>query len=155
MVGAVQFTVIELAVVVVVTAVTAAGATEAVTVKAADGAEGSDVVPLPLGVTTKVYVTPFVSPDTVQLCAPVGAVVLLATVQVLVVALLAPLRLLTVEETTYVEATPSAVKATVAAPLPPQVTVGVARKVVPTMIEEDADDGFDGVELPAGETVNV
>jgi hypothetical protein len=81
-------------------------------------AETTVVVPLPLGVTVKVYDVPLVSPVTVQCCAPVGAVVVLITVQV---------KLPGVEVTTYVEATPSAVKFTTTEPLAAVPIVGVAR----------------------------
>jgi hypothetical protein len=49
---------------------------------AAESAELVDVVLLPVGTTENSYDEPLVSPDTVQLCAPVGAVVVLATTQV-------------------------------------------------------------------------
>ena len=51
---------------------------------AADSAEVVDVVLLPVGFTENSYVVavPFVSPDTVQLCVPVGAVVVFATTHV-------------------------------------------------------------------------
>jgi hypothetical protein len=48
----------------------------------ADAAEMVDVVLLPLGVTVKVYAVRLVSPVTLQLCAPVGAVVVFATTHV-------------------------------------------------------------------------
>ena len=72
----------EFAVTVVVTPVGALGATEAVTMKGSDAGETSEVVPLPDGVTVKVYETPFVRPETVQLCVPVGALLEFATMQV-------------------------------------------------------------------------
>jgi hypothetical protein len=70
----------------------------------ADAGDAVDVVLLPLGTTTKVYPVTSDNPVTVQLCDPVGAVVVLLTTHV---------RLPGVEVTTYVEATPSAVNVTV------------------------------------------
>jgi hypothetical protein len=54
----------------------------AVGVIEADAADIDEVVLLPDGVTVKVYAVALVSPVTLQLCAPVGAVVVFATVQV-------------------------------------------------------------------------
>jgi hypothetical protein len=54
----------------------------AVGVIEADAADCEETVLLPLGVTVKVYATPLVSPVTLQLCAPVGATVVFATMQV-------------------------------------------------------------------------
>jgi hypothetical protein len=45
----------------------------------ADFAETDELVLWPLGVTSKTYETPLVRPFTVQLCAPVGGVVVLPT----------------------------------------------------------------------------
>jgi len=39
---------------------------------ALDAADARVVVPLPLGVTVKVYDVPLVNPDTVQCCDPLG-----------------------------------------------------------------------------------
>ena len=49
---------------------------------AAEAAETKVVVPLPLGVTVKVYDVPLVSPDTVQFWGPTGGVTVLTTLQV-------------------------------------------------------------------------
>ena len=40
-----------------------------------------EVVPLPVGTTVKVYAVALAKPVTVQLCAPVGGVVVFATTQ--------------------------------------------------------------------------
>ena len=85
-----------------------------------------------------------VKPVTVQLCEPVGAVVVLATVH-------DPLG---VPATLYVLATPSAVKVTFKAPVPALVTVGVANLLV-VMTAAEAADTVEVVELPDGVTVNV
>jgi hypothetical protein len=53
-----------------------------VTDTAAESAELVDAVLLPVGTTENSYDWPLVSPDTVQLRFPVGAVVVLATTQV-------------------------------------------------------------------------
>ena len=50
-------------------------------ITAGDAADAKVVVPLPLGVTVKVYDVPLVSPDTVQFCDPLGGVTVLMTVQ--------------------------------------------------------------------------
>jgi hypothetical protein len=57
------------------------GAVSAVGTIGAEASDGAEDVPLPLGVTTKVYAVPFVRPVTVQFCEPVGATELLAIVQ--------------------------------------------------------------------------
>jgi hypothetical protein len=80
--GAAQVTTTELAPPVATTVSGTEGATEATAMNAAEAGDTKEVVLLPLGVTVKVYDVPLVSPDTVQLCDPVGAVVLLAKVQV-------------------------------------------------------------------------
>jgi hypothetical protein len=49
---------------------------------AEDSADPVDEVLLPVGTTENSYDEPFVRPDTVQLCEPVGAVVVFATTQV-------------------------------------------------------------------------
>jgi GDP-D-mannose dehydratase len=85
-----------------------------------------------------------VKPVTVQLCEPVGAVTVLATVH-------DPLG---VPATVYVLAVPSAVKVTFNAPDPALVTVGVANLLVVVTAAEAADT-VDVVELPEGVTVNV
>ena len=141
--AAVQLTVTDFAVLVVVTAVGAAGAIAAEAVIAADAADVNEVVPLPLGVTVKVYVTPFVSPLTVQDCAPVGIVTLLMTEHVplcTAVDCRAVGTTVAVAFTVYCDATPSAVKLTLMAPLAAHATVGVARKLVPTRIDADCSD---------------
>jgi hypothetical protein len=111
---------------------------------AADLSETTVVSALPLGVTVKVYDVPLVSPVTVQCCAPVGAVVVLITVQV---------KLPGVEVTVYVEATPSAVKFTRTEPLGALPIVGVARAET-VVIELDAPEA---VEVPplVGVTMKV
>jgi hypothetical protein len=96
----------------------------------------------------------------VQDCAPVGIVTLLMTEHVpLVTAVDAKLLGITVAVafTVYCEATPSAVKLTLMAPLAAHTTVGVARKLVPTRIDADCADCADGVDdvKPLGVTVNV
>jgi hypothetical protein len=58
------------------------GTLESVAVYVADCVDTSDDVPLPLGVTVKVYCVPVVSPVTVHDCLPVGGVVELMTVHV-------------------------------------------------------------------------
>jgi hypothetical protein len=91
-----------------------------------------------------------VKPVTVQDCGTVfdGGVLLFATVQVPLAALVT----VEADATVYVEATPSAVKLTVTAPVPAKATVGVASGVVPGAIEADVD----AVEtVPLGVTVNV
>jgi hypothetical protein len=81
-VGAVHDTFKEFAVPVAVTAVAAAGTEVALTKNGADDADTNEVVALPLGRTVNVYVSPFVRPEIVQLCAPLGGVTLLITVHV-------------------------------------------------------------------------
>jgi hypothetical protein len=91
-----------------------------VAVTAVERPEAVEVVPLPLAATENWYGVPLVRPDTVQLCEPVGAVVVFATRQV---------KPPGDEVTTYVEATPSAVKVTAIACEPATAAVGVARAV--------------------------
>jgi hypothetical protein len=81
LVGAVQSTTREVAPPVAATAVGTAGVEVAAATIDADAADVSEVVPFPLGVTVKVYASPFVNPETVHVCAPVGGVVLFTTVQ--------------------------------------------------------------------------
>jgi hypothetical protein len=81
-VGAVHDTVKEFALPVAATAVAAAGTEVALTKNGTDDADTNEVVELPLGRTVKVYVSPLVRPEIVQLCAPVGGVTLLITVHV-------------------------------------------------------------------------
>jgi hypothetical protein len=57
--------------------------------------------------------------------------------------------------TVYVDATPSAAKATTAAPVPPNVTVGVANGVTPGVMEAELADTMLASLLPVGVTVNV
>ena len=112
----------------------------------ADASDTAEPVPLPLGVTVKVYDVPFVSPDTVQVCEPVGGVVVLTTVQL---ALGEPEAVLTV----YRVATPSAVKVTAIFPAPAFATVGVDRAFVAETAADRADV-VDVVPLPVGFTEN-
>jgi hypothetical protein len=134
-----------------VTPVGAAGAVEALTRIASEACDTSEVVLLPAGVTVKVYESPLVKPVTVQVCAPVGGVVLFATTQLALTALVA----VDAEVTVYVEATPSAWNETATAPLAANATVGVAKGVVPTEIDADASDTPEVVLLPLGVTVKV
>jgi hypothetical protein len=143
--GAAQVTTTELAPPVAATVSGTEGATEATAVNDAEAGDTNEVVLLPLGVTVKVYAVPLVSPDTVQLCEPVGATVLLAKVQV---------RPPGDEVTVYVEATPSAVNVTTAAPLLAKAAVGWARKFTPGMAAFDARDTVD-VPPPVGVTTKV
>ena len=100
----------------------------------------------------KVYESPFVRPETVQVCAPLGGVVLLMKVHVDSAAFAR----VDADETVYVVATPSAVKETTAAPVPPKETVGVANGVTPGAIElEFADTVLDVLDEIVGITVNV
>ena len=95
----------------------------------AEAAETVDVVPLPDGVTVKVYEEPFVSPATTQLCEPLNAVAD-DTEQV---------KLPGDEVTVYSVATPSARKETVAAPLPAFAVVGAAKaEMIVTLAEGEA-----------------
>jgi hypothetical protein len=88
----------------------------------------------------------FAKPVTVQLCAPVGAVVVLATRHVSEVG---------VDVTVYVEATPSATKLTVTAFAPALATVGVPSAPVGVTAVEAGDDTVDVVPPPVGATVKV
>jgi hypothetical protein len=146
LVGATQVTAAVVAVTTDVTPVGAEGATDFEAMNAADGSDTNEVVALPLGVTVKVYAVPSVKPETVQCCDPVGAVVLLTTVQV---------KPPGAEVTVYVEATPSAVNVTKAAPSAAQAAVGVARKLTPGMIAADAAETVDEVPPPVGVTTKV
>jgi hypothetical protein len=144
--GAAQVTTTEFAAPVAVTVSGTEGATEATAVNEAEAGDTNEVVLLPLGVTVKVYAVPLVSPDTVQFCDPVGATVLLAKVQV---------KPPGDEVTVYVEATPSAVNVTTAAPLLAKAAVGWARKFTPGMAAFDARDTVEVVPPPVGVTVKV
>jgi hypothetical protein len=87
-----------------------------------DAADTVEVVLLPLGVTVNVYDVPFVSPATVQLCAPAVGGVTPLTLHVAVPGEAA---------TVYRVATPSAVKLTVIAPLPARTAVGAVKAAAP------------------------
>ena len=113
-------------------------------VSEAEAAEIVDVVPFPEGVTVKVYGVPFVSPEMEQLCAPVGIVVVLATVQVTVPG---------DEVTVYSDATPSATNETTTLPGPAFATVGAAR-AVPGVSEADRAEAISVSPPPLGVTVN-
>ena len=105
---------------------------------------------MPLGVTVNSYAVADASPVTVQLCEAVGAVVKL-TVQVgPAVANDEPLYAVTV----YVVAVPSGVKVTFTDVLLAIATVGVAR-ATSVLIDAEAADTVDDVELPVGFTVKV
>ena len=144
--GAVQLMAIVVGVPTPVTAVGTEGVDRAVTRNGADARDTSEAVPLPVGVTVKVYNVPLVRPLTVQCCGPAGGVVLLTTVQVRPSGELV---------TVYVEAMPSGVNETTTAPLADQATVGVASGDVPAVSAVDGPDTVDVVPLPEGVTVNV
>jgi len=110
-----------------------------------DGPDTVDVVPLPLGVTVKVYDVPLVSPDTVQCCEPVGTGKESLTTHVTPPGF---------EVTVYVEATPSALKVTVTVPRPASTAVGVARTAVGVTASE-APDTVEYTPAPLGVTVKV
>jgi hypothetical protein len=137
---------------VAVTPVGAVGTVVAATMIEAEAAETNEVVPLPEGVTVKVYASPLVKPVTLQDCGTVadGGVLLLMTVHVPLAALLD----VDAEATVYVEATPSAVKLTATAPVPANATVGVAKGVVPGEIDAEVAT-VETVPVPLGVTVNV
>jgi hypothetical protein len=117
-------------------------------VTAFDAAEAPEVPPL-LGVTMKVYAVALASPVTVQLCAPVGGVEVLATTQVL-----APGVPPEAFDTVYVVAAPSATNETVTAPVPAFATVGVPRALLITTAFETGDDTeVKPVPLPLAKTV--
>ena len=103
-------------------------------------------VELPVGVTVKVYAVALLSPVTVQLCAPVGAVVVLATEHPLLDGL---------EVTVNVEEVPSAVKLTVTEPAPALATVGVASAFEGVTELEAAEVTVEVIPLPLGVTLNV
>jgi hypothetical protein len=107
--------------------------------------DASEVVLLPLGVTVKVYAVPLASPLTKQDCEPVGGE---ATVPLTMQPALAG-----VEVTVYRVAVPSAVNATLIAPLPARVNVRALRAPEVTAPEVCAVDTV-GVP-PVGVTVKV
>jgi hypothetical protein len=90
------------------------------------------------------------SPVTVQVCAPLGGVVVLETTQTGLASIEPPLHGFTV----YTVASPSATNDTATAPLPAFFTVGVDSTLV-TVICADGADTPDVVLLPLGVTVNV
>jgi hypothetical protein len=119
-------------------------ANAAVGVTAVDASDTDDDEPVPLGVTVKVYGVPLVSPDTVQLCVPVGTGEETLTTHV---------KPPGVEVTVYVGDAPSAVKVTVDLVLPTD-AVGVA-SAAPGIAAADASDAKVVVLLPLGVTMNV
>jgi hypothetical protein len=127
------------------------GAAKAVPgVTEADRAEAISVSPPPLGVTVNSYAVAAARPVTVQFCEPVGAVVAV-TVQV-GPAVVNDVPLYAV--TTYVVAVPSAVKVTFTELGLTTATVGVA-KATNVVIDAEAAETVDVVELPVGVTVKV
>ena len=102
-------------------------------------------VELPVGVTVKVYVVPLLSPVTVQLCAPVGAVEVLATEHPLLDG---------DDVTVNVDEVPSAVKLTVTDPAPALATVGVASAFEGVTEVEAAAVTVEVIPLPLGVTLN-
>jgi hypothetical protein len=104
------------------------------------------LVELPVGVTVNVYAVPLVSPVTVQLWAPVGAVVVLATEHPLLEG---------VDVTVKVDEVPSAVKLTVTDPAPALATVGVASADDGVTELEAFAETIDVIPLPLGVTLNV
>jgi hypothetical protein len=102
-------------------------------------------VELPVGVTVNVYAVPLLSPVTVQLCAPVGAVVVLATEHPLLVGL---------DVTVKVDDVPSATKLTLTEPAPAFATVGVAIADEGVTDTEGVVVTVEVIPLPLGVTLN-